>query len=209
MSMATISQNERDVVQLLMEHESCSIADLEGYLNVTATAVRQRIHRLMSAGLVDRKAESVGRGRPSHRYRLTQAGRKAGGNNLEDFAEAMWHEIKSIPDDNIRRQIISGVAHRLASAYASEVDGRTVEDRLNSVAKLFGQRDIPVVVEKREGLPVLKILSCPYPELADENHDFCEMEKQLFSEVIGGSFDLCQCRQDGDSCCSFQQDSAQ
>ncbi len=202
--MEKLNQNERDVIRLLREHPTCSIAELEGHLRVTATAVRQRLNRLMAAGLVDRCSESDGRGRPSHRYRLTKAGQEANGNNLEDFAGALWQEIRRIPDDRIRQQIIAGVADRLASSYEKRIEGHTLQERLESVARLFDERDVPAVVEQQNGLPVLKILACPYPELVDENREVCDMEKQLFSRVTGGSFDLCQCRQDGDRCCSFQ-----
>ena len=95
----TISQIEMDVIQLLLEQGSCSIAQLERYLNVTATAVRQRLNRLMDNGLVDRESESDGRGRPKFKYCLTALGRQAGGNNLSDFAGALWVEIQKISDE--------------------------------------------------------------------------------------------------------------
>ena len=89
-----ISQNELAVIQLLIQHGSCTISQFEALLGVTATAVRQRLNRLMAAGLVDRQSESEGRGRPIHLYRLTEAGRKKSGNNLSDFAVALWEEIQ-------------------------------------------------------------------------------------------------------------------
>ncbi len=200
----TMSQNELSVVQLLIEHNSCSIADLEGYLNVTATAVRQRLNRLLAAGLIDRSTESHERGRPTHRYWLTVAGQKLAGNNLADFAEALWHEIHQIPDESIRRAIMNGAVNRLAANYTNQVSGRTLGERLNSIATLFKKRDIPVAVAVNGGQPTLTILACPYPELANDNHEICEMEKQLFSQVVGGTVELRKCRRDGDSCCSFQ-----
>ncbi len=204
MTEISISKLESDVIQLLIEHQQCSIADLESYLNVTANAVRQRLSRLMAAGLVDRSTESEGRGRPSHRYRITEAGSKAVGNNLSDFAGALWHEIQNIPDESIRRSVIAGVVKTMADRYRNSIVGETVEDRIRSVAKFFSDRDIPVSVEDNQGLPTLKILACPYPDLANENHEVCEMELQIFSEVTGGSMELCRCRKDGDTCCSFQ-----
>lgn len=201
---ATISPNELNVVQLLIEHNSCSIADLEGYLNVTATAVRQRLNRLLAAGLIDRSIESQERGRPTHRYWLTAAGQKLAGNNLADFAEALWYEIQQIPDKSIRQSIIQGASNRLAANYSNQISGRTREERLNSMATLFRKRDIPVAVAVNNGQPTLTILACPYPDLANDNHEICEMEKQLFSQVVDGSIELCKCQRDGDSCCSFQ-----
>ena len=205
MLKTALSQPDADVVQLLLEHEECSIAELETLLFVTATAVRQRLTRLMAAGLVDRTTESEGRGRPVHRYQLTNSGRKAVGNNLADFAGALWQQIQKIPDDTVRESIIAGAAESLAETYCASIDGQTIEDRIRSVASFFSDREVPVSVEENnDGLPTLKILACPYPDLANDNHEVCEMERQLFSKVTGGSFELCQCRQDGDQCCKFQ-----
>lgn len=205
MSNIALSQPDADVVQLLLEHAECSIAELEKHLRVTATAVRQRLTRLMAAGLVDRTTESEGRGRPVHRYRLTESGRKSVGNNLADFAGVLWQQIQKISDDSVRKAIIAGAAEALAETYCSSIDGQTTEDRIRSVASFFSDRSIPVSVEEnKDGLPTLKILACPYPDLVNDNHEVCEMERQLFSKVTGGVFELCQCRQDGDQCCKFQ-----
>ena len=94
----------------------------------------------------------------------------------------------------------------MANGYANRVVGDSVEERLNSAAQIFAERDIAITVEKtdEDSLPVLRVLQCPYPDLAKDDHRVCEMEKQLFSEVIGGPVDLCQCRHEGDTCCTFQ-----
>jgi len=102
---------------------------------------------------------------------------------------------------------MAGAVERLLQSYESEVVGETIEDRLASIQKFFDDRDIPITVEQGcDGeLPVLKVLECPYPDLEDKDHHFCEVEKQLFAKVIGAPVQLCQCQKDGDSCCSFQQ----
>ena len=79
--MWTSSENSSDeaVLDLLRERDSLGVSQLAEELAVTATAVRQRLSRLMAQGYVARHAEKAGRGRPSHRYRLTKDGyRKAG-----------------------------------------------------------------------------------------------------------------------------------
>ena len=200
----TISQNELDVVQLLMKHGKCSIAQLEGYLNVTATAVRQRLKSLMAAGLIDRSKESEGRGRPTHLYWLTASGRKVTGNHLSELASALWQEVQTISDENIRRNVLAGVARRLAADYGNLIDGESSDQRLQSWARLMGERDIPVAIESEDGQATLKILACPFPDLGDDNRDVCTLEQELISEVVGDPLARCQCRRDGDNCCSYQ-----
>ena len=82
--------NEKDLVpsdvtilDLLRKRRWMSVSEFRDALGVTATAVRQRLTRLMAQGYVRREAiESSGRGRPSHRYELTTEGRRKTGANF-------------------------------------------------------------------------------------------------------------------------------
>ncbi len=184
-----------------------SISQLGEALDVSANAVRQRLNRLMAAGLISRKTQSEGRGRPHHQYQLTEAGHRTAGDNFPDLAKALWQEIDAIEDPKVRQTLLTGAMRRLLDSYELEVVGETVEDRLVSIQKFFDDRGVPIVIEKNnsdDNLPVLRVLECPYPGLDDQDNHFCELEKQLFAKVIGSPVRLCQCQKDGDSCCSFE-----
>ena len=90
-------------------------------LGVTATAVRQRIQRLLDLRLIDREKIVAGRGRPTYRYRLTVLGHRRAGANATELADAMWHEIMQIEDIEVRQKLISAIAHRLGRQYAAQL----------------------------------------------------------------------------------------
>ena len=184
-----------------------SISQLGEALDVSANAVRQRLNRLMAAGLISRQKRGEGRGRPHHQYELTENGHRTAGDNFPDLAKALWQEIESIEDPKVRQTLLTGAMRRLLESYESEVIGETVEDRLVSIQKYFDDRGVPIVIENNASdgqLPVLRVLECPYPGLEDQDNHFCELEKRLFAKVIGSPVQLCQCQKDGDSCCSFE-----
>ena len=188
-----------------------SIAELGEAMEVSANAVRQRLNRLMATDLISRRTCSQGRGRPHHQYELTNAGRSTAGDNLPDLAKALWREIESIEDPKVRQTLLTGAMRRLLESYESEVVGQTIEDRLVSIQKFFDDRGVPISIERNEGdgqqsgrPPTLRVLECPYPDINDPDNHFCELEKQLFAKVVGAPVSLCQCRKDGDSCCSFE-----
>lgn len=189
---------------LLRANRSMTVCELVDEMGVTATAIRQRLTRLMALELIDRSEESHGRGRPSHRYVLTEKGRKSLANNLGDLAVVLWEEVQKIADAETRQRVISGAVERLAEKYETEIVGDTAASRMESITKLFADRQIPIAFEEQDGLPIIKVSGCPYPTLARENREICDMEKQLLSTIIGEPIDRCQCQQDGDSCCSFK-----
>ena len=103
--------------RLLRRNGAVTISALVAEMGVTATAVRQRLQRLMADGLIERQAERKGRGRPNHRYSLTEKGEQSAGNNFADLATVLWEEIKSVEDPEIRRGLLKRIAGRLAERY--------------------------------------------------------------------------------------------
>jgi len=193
------------ILDLLRKPESLGISDLASVMEVTATAVRQRLTRLMAQGYIDRETTRAGRGRPSHQYRLTAKGRRKTGSNFADLSVALWQEIRAIQDAQVRRGLLERLAMRLVDMYSDQVTGESVEEKMESLVSLFGERKIPfTVIREENGLPILTALACPYPELVDQDQAICSMEKILFSHLLGEQVNLSQCRLDGESCCTFE-----
>ena len=198
---------------------SVSVSELMAATGVTATAVRQRLHRLMADGLVCRAAldhaspagvkepsnrSRKSRGRPSHRYSLTEKGIHKAGTNYADLVMVLWEEIRSIPDLEVKRGLLQRLVVRLANHYKDSIQGDTINQRLASLVGLLGEREIPFEFNDSGKLPVLTALACPYPDLAEQDRSVCAMEKMLFSELIGDTVQLTSCRLDGASCCTFE-----
>jgi predicted ArsR family transcriptional regulator len=202
--MSQISESDQQLIDLLRDHPEMSIGQLVHSMGVTATAVRQRLTRLMALGLVARSPAIEGRGRPSHLYQLTEKGLKSQPNNLGDLAFVLWKEVQQIADQQTRQRILLGAVQRLAEKYQSEVHGSSTAERMEAIAQLFAERQIPIVFRHEGGLPVIQVSGCPYPTLAQDGRDICDLEKELLSKILGQPVTLCECRQDGDACCSFK-----
>ena len=124
--------------------------------------------------------------------------------NFADLAIVLWEEIRSIKDEQVRRGLIQRISRRLVELYTDQVCGATVEEKMHSLVELFGQRNVPVCVETSQERPVLKVLACPYPELAEKDRSICSMERIMLSELLGESVRLEKCRLDEGTCCTFQ-----
>jgi predicted ArsR family transcriptional regulator len=191
------------ILDLLRKAGPLSVVQLSNAMRVTATAVRQRLSRLMAQGLIDRELARAGRGRPSHRYLLTEKGRRQTGANFADLALALWSEVHSIKDPEVRRGLLQRIAKSMAKMYGHEVTGATTAERMTALSRVFNDRDVPFEVEGTAALPVLTAVACPYPELAEQDRSVCAMERMMFSELLGDRVRLTDWRLDGASCCRF------
>lgn len=184
-----------------------TVQELTDALGVTATAVRQRLERLVELELIERKKESVGRGRPQFRYYLTQQGVRFASASYADLANALWQEVMELPNPQQRSRVLRRVAKRMGNSLKDSVPSTgNVEDRMFAAADALNRRKISAHVTAQGALPVLEVHVCPYPDLTenDDNRQLCEMEQEMLSEAIGQSVQLDCCRLDGHDHCQFR-----
>lgn len=193
-----------DLLNLLRVAGPLGVEDLSDAMEVTATAVRQRLMRLLARQMIQREPIRNGRGRPKHRYWLTDKGVRGTGSNYTDLAMALWREVRAVENPEFQREMLVRIARTLAIGYADEVQGRTTLERMRSLGELLARRRIPVSVEERTENSVLRTHVCPYPNLADGDRGVCAMEQIMFSELLGEDVKLTRCRLDGASDCQFQ-----
>jgi predicted ArsR family transcriptional regulator len=196
--------SDGQLLDLLRQRGAMSVSEVSAASEVTATAVRQRLNRLMAQGLIAREVAREGRGRPSHRYSLTEKARRQVGTNFADLAIVLWNEIRAIKDPTVQRGLLERLSRAMAEMYADRIAGGSPEARMESLKELFAERRIPVNVSHSDGRPQLAILDCPYTDLAQHDRGVCAMEKMLFSELLQTDVKLSQCRLDGHECCQFQ-----
>ena len=204
----SVESSDRKIVDFLRRNGAATINELVDLMGVTATAVRQRLTRLMEHGLVARQSEAAGRGRPMHRYSLTPAGVRSGGSNYDQLAQVLWDEVRAVRDPEVRQGLLHRISRRLAEAYRDQIAGEALAERMASLAALLGQQDLHFECERSGELPVLTALACPYPDLAERDRGVCAMEKMMISEVLGEGVRLSACRLDGATCCTFEASSA-
>jgi DeoR family transcriptional regulator, suf operon transcriptional repressor len=209
----SVASSDQGLIELLRQRGELGITELARAMNVTATAVRQRLNRLMAEGLVQRNTTKPPRGRPSHAYTLTSKGIDQTGNNFTDLTIALWQEIREIRNEEIRQGLLQRLAKRMAGLYSPQIQGNTTAERMQSLTELFRQRDLPFQLEPvstdpapdaATSLPILTAWACPYPKLAEQDRGVCALENMLISELVGERVKLSDCRLDGGNCCQFQ-----
>lgn len=195
---------DADLLDLLRCDGPLGVVELAEAIEVTPTAIRQRLSRLLAQNLIERDVERCGRGRPRHRYHLTSKGLRLTGSNFTDLALALWTQLGTIESEEIRSELVGRVVKALAEGYAKEIRGVTIDERMRSLAGLLNRRRVPFSVDGPPLEPVLTAHACPYPDLAEADPSICDLERMLFSELLGEEVQLRQCKVGGRTRCQFQ-----
>jgi len=199
--------SDRELLDLIRRRGPLTVVEMAEMLGVTGTAIRNRLTRLMATGLVERRAEHTGRGRPRHRYQASVEAHKRLGQNYADLAVALWEEMMgTVADRKLRRVLFTRLTDRLADMYRTRVTGDGWEGRLVQLSHVLHDRGVEAEVARDDaGLPpLLRQHSCPYYELAEVDRAICALERKMFEKVLGRGLRLSQCRLDGDRSCDFQ-----
>jgi predicted ArsR family transcriptional regulator len=199
--------SDRELLDLIRRHGPLTVDAIIERLGVTATAVRNRLTRLVGSGMVERRSEPGGRGRPKHVYEASLQAHKRLGQNYADLAVILWGEMmRTVEDKKLRRVLFGRITERLAELYRAQVTGVEWERRMVQLGTILHDRGIETEVIPGDGgvLPVLKQHSCPYYELAESDRAVCAMERKMFEKVLGRSLRLSHCRLDGHRSCDFE-----
>ncbi len=121
-----IDNSDRPLLDLIRRRGPLTVAEMAGVLDVTPTAVRNRLTRLVSSGLVERQTEHGKRGRPRHTYQASAEAQKRLGQNYADLAVVLWEEMmRTIEDRKLRRALFGRITERLAEQYRAGSAART------------------------------------------------------------------------------------
>ena len=199
--------SDRPLLDLIRRQGPITIAAMAEALGVTPTAVRVRLARLVDAGMVERRLEAGGRGRPRHAYLVTAEAHRSLGQNYADLALALWDELMhAVEDRKLRRVLFGRVTEKLAEQYRSEVRGDEWQGRMVELGSVLLDRGVEVEVTDASAgaLPILRQHSCPYHALAEVDRAVCALERKMFEKVLGRSLRLSRCRLDGHRSCDFE-----
>ena len=179
--------SDRPLLDLIRRHGPLTVAEMAGRLGVTATAVRNRLTRLVGSGMVERRAE-LGRPRTSAahlpgerrgpqeaRPELRRPGRRPLGRDDEHGRGPQAPPAPLRPDHRAAGRPVSR-----ARSTATSWEGRMVQLGIDPPRAGDRGRGHP---GEGGSLPILKQHSCPYFELAEVDHAICAMERKMFEKV--------------------------
>lgn len=161
--------------------------EIANRLGLHVNGVRRHLERLAEAGLVERRRERSGRGRPGDRWTVAPEA-SPGGDHPTAYADlAVWlaRAIPAEPDaiDRVEaagREIGRDLGRTIAAAGGSD---RAAAATLNDVLATLGFR--PRTVESAEGGFTCHLDNCPYRKPASANREVvCGLHRGMTAGLL-------------------------
>ena len=204
MSMPNIESSDIALLDLLRKHGPLSVAQLK-------PRCRSRRPPCGSAGAPARQgdierndASELSRGRPVHRYALTE---RAAGGQGPISPTWRWPCGRRFAKSKTPR-FAAGCCSGSAADWRRCMPGRFTVRRWRSGWSRWPRCS----ASGRFRLRWTHATTCrccarppaPIPELAEQDRTVCSMERMMFSELLGENVRLSDCRLDGHNCCTFE-----
>jgi DeoR family suf operon transcriptional repressor len=191
------------ILQTLLRRPRITINELAEAVEINPISVRHHLTNLQMEGLIEADEVRHGVGRPRLVYSLTQDGMERFPTKYLRLTTRLLTQMKETMPAPVVSQLFSQVAEDLAKEYSSQIQGLSMEERLEFVKELLAQEGFTVEWEKKGSEYQIHEISCPYYQLGVAHPEVCTMDQTLISKMLALPANKVQCILDGGAHCTY------
>lgn len=191
------------ILQSLLRKPRITINELAEAVGINPISVRHHLTNLQMEGLIAAEEERHGVGRPRLVYSLTEDGMERFPTRYLRFTTRLLAQMKESMPAPMVTQLFNQVAEDLAGEYASQIQGLSMEERLEFVKELLAQEGFTVEWEKKDGEYRIHEISCPYYQIGIAHPEVCTVDQTVISKMLALPASKVQCILDGSSHCTY------
>ena len=194
----------RDIIlRTLRSNGRCTVNELAEAAEVSPVSVRHHLAHLQAEGWVGVEVVKHGVGRPRHLFFLTETGLDSAPTRYYRLANRLLDEIKvSMPEEQVQ-SLLDGVANSMADAYAVQLDGLPLEQKLDRLVSLLSEEGFDASLEDLDEKVIIRELSCPYYRIGLQHPEVCNVDQAFIATALDLPVERVSCLLGGDSHCTF------
>ena len=191
------------ILQTLLRKPKITINELAEAVGINPISVRHHLTNLQMEGLIGAEEERHGVGRPRLVYSLTEEGMERFPTKYLRLTTRLLAQMKESMPGPLVTKLFNQVAEDLASEYTSQMQGLSMEERLEFVKELLAQEGFTVEWEKKGSEYQIHEISCPYYQIGVAHPEVCTVDQTLISKMLALPASKVQCILDGGAFCTY------
>ena len=190
------------VVHLILHNGPQTAKQLAEALSLTPAAVRRHLAVLLEDGTLTSREERVygprGRGRPSHVFVLTDAGRAEFQHEYDKLALMALRRLGATEIEGLAQERVAVIEQRFSASREAQPERPAVDLLVEALAaENYAAGGRPV----RSGDQIVQF-HCPVAEVAAEYPILCEIETELFGRLLDSHVQRLATIAHGDGVCT-------
>jgi len=191
------------ILQVLLRKPRSTINNLAEAVGINPISVRHHLSNLQAKGLIIAEEERHGVGRPRLVYSLTDEGTEKFPTRYLRLTSRLLKQLKETLPNPMVKELFSQVAMNLAEEYKDQLEGLSIEERLDVIKNLLGEEGFTVEWEKSDKQYLIHEISCPYYKVGENHPEICSMDQTLISQMLAVPAEQVQCILSGDDRCTY------
>lgn len=196
------STRER-ILQSLLHHPRSTINVLADEVGINPISVRHHLTNLQAEGLISAAEERHGVGRPRLVYSLTEDGLERFPTRYLRLTTRLLSQMKEQLPQPMVSDMFKQVATSLAAEHEQQLNGLSVEERLNVMKELLGDEGFVVEWEKKDKDYLIHEITCPYLQVGHVHPEVCIVDQTLISKMLAVPANKIQCILSGAAHCTY------
>jgi len=198
------------ILSLLKRSGGSTVEELASSLSLARMTVRQHLATLERDDLVTAREVRRATGRPHFLYTLTDKGEETFPKRYDRLADMIIDEVGLLDGSEIeglspiekKALLFRKLAQRLALQYAPRVEGKDLEERVQTVTEILQSESGFAEWNKLgEGFEILDY-NCAYRKVA-ENQDLCAWHLEFLTQLLGDDVRAVSFQSKGGDLCRF------
>jgi DeoR family suf operon transcriptional repressor len=191
------------ILQTLLRQPKITINKLAEAVGINPISVRHHLTNLQMEGLISADEERHGVGRPRLVYSLTEDGMEKFPTKYFRLTTRILDQMKETMPGPVVAKLFNQIAEDLASEYSSQIQGLSMEERLELVKELLAQEGFTVEWEKKGSEYQIHEISCPYYQIGVAHPEVCTVDQTLISKMLALPANKVECILDGGTHCTY------
>lgn len=194
----------QQILDYLRRQGRATVKDLDAFLGLTSTGVRQHLTVLEREGLVEAQEERGHVGRPALVYRLTEKGDGLYPKKYDQLANILLEEVRGVAGAQVLQTLLRRVATRFADQYQTRLEDKSLPDRVHEAMQIIRERGSEVDCVKEGDDWLIRQYTCPFPKVAQRNSCVCALDVEFVRQLVGADARLSTSLLRGDRACTYR-----
>lgn len=197
------------ILQTLVRNPKQTINEMAEAVGINPISVRHHLTNLQMEGLVSASEERHGVGRPRLVYSLTEDGLEKFPTRYLRLTTRLLQQMKDTMPKPVVTQLFSQIAENLVQEHESQMQGLSMEERLNFVRALLAEEGFTVEWEKEGTQYKIHEITCPYYQIGVAHPEVCTVDQTLISKMLALPANKVQCILNGGTHCTYVVEAAE
>jgi predicted ArsR family transcriptional regulator len=198
-----MQRTRRQILDILKRRGRATLEELSQEVGLSPVTVRVHLSVLQRDDLLNVDEVRGKVGRPYFVYSLSEEAENLFPKRYHLLANRLLSSMDDLLPDDTVDAVMHDVAEKWASERGARMAGRSLEDRVEEVARIRTEEGAMAEWERMDGGYLLKQYNCAHLAISRAHDRICDMEQEYLSRMLGASVSRESRIGGGDRVCAY------